>query len=137
MKDLELRVLGLDSSSQDAPQALKCGPPDSHVIVIGSLPGVGGIEKNLMNARCPSVYSPPEVDRIGGIWGSYYNISKAIFYLLKGDYSILKVATRLSAMVFSVSAERSPGKTMTSPPPHPEIPNRQLKMAMSGLGFRV
>ena len=31
-------------------------------------------------------YSPPEVDRIWGIWGSYYNILKAKFYLLKGDY---------------------------------------------------
>ena len=26
-----------------------------------------------------------EVDRIGGIWGSYYKIPKAIFYLLEGD----------------------------------------------------
>ena len=25
------------------------------------------------------------IDRIWGIWGSYYNIPKAIFYLLKGD----------------------------------------------------
>ena len=25
--------------------------------------------------------------RIWGIWGSYYNIPKAIFYVLKGDYS--------------------------------------------------
>ena len=25
--------------------------------------------------------NPPEVDRILGIWGSYYNIPKAIFYL--------------------------------------------------------
>ena len=32
------------------------------------------------------VYSPPLVDRIWGIWGSCYNIPKAIFYLLKGDY---------------------------------------------------
>ena len=33
------------------------------------------------------VYSPPQVDRIWGIiWGSFYNIPKAIFYLLKGDY---------------------------------------------------
>ena len=24
---------------------------------------------------------------MGGIWGSYYNIPKAIFYLLKGDYT--------------------------------------------------
>ena len=30
-------------------------------------------------------YSPPEVDRKWGIWGSYYNIPKTIFYLLKGD----------------------------------------------------
>ena len=29
-------------------------------------------------------YSPPEVDRIWGIWGSYYSVPKAIFYLLKG-----------------------------------------------------
>ena len=35
------------------------------------------------------ISSPPLVDRIWGIWGSYYNIPKAIFYLLKGDY-ILK-----------------------------------------------
>ena len=28
--------------------------------------------------------SPPQVDRIWGIWGSYYNIPKALFY--KGDY---------------------------------------------------
>ena len=31
-------------------------------------------------------YTPPEVDRIWGIWGSYHNIPKAIFYLLKGVY---------------------------------------------------
>ena len=34
-------------------------------------------------------YSPPQVDRIRGIWGSYYIIPKAIFYLLKGDYRCL------------------------------------------------
>ena len=33
-------------------------------------------------------YSPPQVDRIEGIWGSYSNIPKAIFYLLKGDYGV-------------------------------------------------
>ena len=27
------------------------------------------------------------MDRIWGIWGSYYNIPKAIFYLLMGDYT--------------------------------------------------
>ena len=30
--------------------------------------------------------SSPQVDRIWGIWGSYYNIPKAIFCLLKADY---------------------------------------------------
>ena len=33
-------------------------------------------------------YSPPEVDRIWGIWGSYYKKPKAIFYLLQGDYTL-------------------------------------------------
>ena len=33
-------------------------------------------------------HSPPQVDRMWDIWGSYYNIDEAIFYLLKGDYSI-------------------------------------------------
>ena len=28
---------------------------------------------------------PPEVDRMWGIWGSYYNIPDAIVYLLNGD----------------------------------------------------
>ena len=32
------------------------------------------------------IYSPPEVDRIWGMWGSYDNVPKAIFYLLKGSY---------------------------------------------------
>ena len=30
----------------------------------------------------------PRGDRTWGIWGSYYNIPKAIFYLLKGDYRV-------------------------------------------------
>ena len=33
-------------------------------------------------------------DRIWGIWGSYYNIPKAIFYLLKGDYILYYIHTR-------------------------------------------
>ena len=32
-------------------------------------------------------YSPPQVNRIWGIWESYYNIPKAIVNLPKGDYS--------------------------------------------------
>ena len=37
------------------------------------------------------VIVPPYVDRIWGIWymGSHYNIPRAIFYLLKGDYTPL------------------------------------------------
>ena len=31
-------------------------------------------------------YSPPKVDTKWAIWGSYYGIPKAMFYLLKGDY---------------------------------------------------
>ena len=43
---------------------------------------------NLTSHKCYCIKpsSPPRVDRIWGIWGSYYNIPKAIFYLLKGDY---------------------------------------------------
>ena len=36
--------------------------------------------------------SPPEVDRIWGMWGSYYNIPKPLFYLLKEDYSLSRSA---------------------------------------------
>ena len=35
------------------------------------------------------VYIPPSVDRIWGIWGSYYNIPKAVFYLPSRDYQDL------------------------------------------------
>ena len=34
----------------------------------------------------PKPYSTPEADRVWGIWGSYYDIRKGIFYLLQGDY---------------------------------------------------
>ena len=34
--------------------------------------------------KCEGVSSPLS-SRIWGIWGSYYNIPKAIFYLLTGD----------------------------------------------------
>ena len=37
-------------------------------------------------AKGPNNHSPPYVDRIWGIWGSYYTIPQAIFYLLKEDY---------------------------------------------------
>ena len=31
-------------------------------------------------------FCSPQVDGIWGIWGSYHNIPKTRFYLLKGDY---------------------------------------------------
>ena len=39
------------------------------------------------SSRSPKPYSPPQVFRILGIWRSYYNVPKARFYLLKGDYN--------------------------------------------------
>ena len=40
------------------------------------------------------IYSPPKVDRIWGRRGSYLNIPKAIFYLLKGDYKSKSIGFR-------------------------------------------
>ena len=39
-----------------------------------------------MSPELAQDYSPPSVDRIWGIRGADYNILKATFYLLKGDY---------------------------------------------------
>ena len=39
-----------------------------------------------LNPQTPNAYSPRKVDRIWGIWGSYYTLPKAIFHLLTGDY---------------------------------------------------
>ena len=36
-------------------------------------------------------YGPLLVDRRWGIWGSCYNIPKAMFYLLEGDYRASRV----------------------------------------------
>ena len=48
-----------------------------NVTLIAGAEGGGGGER---------IYSPSFVDRIWGIWGSYYNIPKAIVYLLQADY---------------------------------------------------
>ena len=37
------------------------------------------------------VYSPASVERIWGIWGSYENITQAIFFVLNGDYPVWTV----------------------------------------------
>ena len=54
-------------------------------------------------------YSPPYVNRMWGIWGSYYNIPTAIFYLLKGDYMLKRCAHDLSSFTqehFMLSAHK-------------------------------
>ena len=40
------------------------------------------------------------MDSIYGIWGSYFNIPKAIFYLLKGDYKVLGFRALLAVLVY-------------------------------------
>ena len=42
-----------------------------------------------------TAYSPPEVDSIRGIWGSYYDILKAIFYLFKAPHRVIKRVCQL------------------------------------------
>ena len=42
-------------------------------------------------------YSPPYGDRMWGIWGSYYTVHEAGFYLLKGEHSIQSCRLRLTA----------------------------------------
>ena len=55
---------------------------------------LGGVDENgafwssvrrVMLSKVPG-YSHRELDRIWGIWGSYYNIPAAIFCLVKRDY---------------------------------------------------
>ena len=46
-------------------------------------------------------YSPPSVDRIWGIWGFYYIIPEALFYLPKGDYQPVQL-TVLSLVIVKV-----------------------------------
>ena len=43
----------------------------------------------LLHMGSGEAYSPPQVDRIWAIWGSYCNIPKTIFYLLKGHYNFV------------------------------------------------
>ena len=42
---------------------------------------------NIQCFRCQCIYSRLKVDRIWSIWGSYYKIPNAIFYLLEGDHT--------------------------------------------------
>ena len=49
------------------------------------LPELNPINPKTRRSSTFETYSPPYVDRIWGIWGSYYNVPRAIFYLLKGD----------------------------------------------------
>ena len=47
-----------------------------------------------------AIYSAPSLDRIWAIWGSYFRLPKAIFYLLKGDYGAIGI------QVSSMSAKK-------------------------------
>ena len=67
------------------------------------------VHKSLHSGQCQLVYSPPLVDRIWGIWGSYYDMPKAIFYLLKGDYS-----TTVAEGLMLVPRERSKAAARTT-----------------------
>ena len=51
-----------------------------------------GNSSNLKHYRRASPWDPmlsSLEDRIWGIWGSYYDIRKAIFYLFKGEYTMV------------------------------------------------
>ena len=52
----------------------------------------GSLDSNLQLSR-DLPHSPPQVDRTWGIWGSFCKLSKAIFYLLKGEYTSVEATT--------------------------------------------
>ena len=65
---------------------LRLGLPGSEVKFVPTTHGL----------RCSSIFGlgfivPLMVDRLWGIWGSYYTIPKAIFYLLRGDCRVVIV----------------------------------------------
>ena len=70
------------------------------MVVISVVPRVqaGFVEVTCqLDMACTSSnYSPSPVDRIWGIWASYYNIPRAIFYLLKVDYSLTPASSNAS-----------------------------------------
>ena len=49
-------------------------------------PRVGEIMRQVKALSLTKVKKAPLKGEYGSIWGSYYNLPKAIFYLLKGDY---------------------------------------------------
>ena len=53
---------------------------------VGKLPNTKALSLYVINPKALNPYSPPWVDRIRGKRGSYCNIPKDIFYLLKGGY---------------------------------------------------
>ena len=66
----------LGTQETDTRKGMRRGPPFKHC--------VGVILKDFL---APTFYNPPEAETICGIWGSYSNMPKAIFYLLKADYT--------------------------------------------------
>ena len=77
-------------------------------------------------------YRSLEVGRICGIWGSYYRIPKAIFYLLKGDYT-------LKLLVFEASGFRvwGLGFSWVSCIYGPQLKRSSPKSPMRGHGIDV
>ena len=74
------------------------GPYHKDLSILGSILGsshLGKLSYYIQGSRWaqrippltpnPKTYSPPQVDTIWGIWGSYYNILKAVFHLHKGE----------------------------------------------------
>ena len=62
-----------------------------------------------------TLYSPPELHRIWGIWGSYYNIPEAIiFYLLQGPCPCFRVLGGVLAFNFPKSLKRDASQTLES-----------------------
>ena len=51
-------------------------------------------------------YSPPQVDRIWGIWESYYNVPKALFHLLKGGLCSFEVGEDVVLLFMGLKACR-------------------------------
>ena len=60
------------------------------LLVLGGERDAKSLNKSCNNRVSDMIwlYSPPQVDRIWGIWGSYCKMPKAILYLLKGGYRV-------------------------------------------------
>ena len=58
--------------------------------MFGGYIGITGKKMETAMGLALRAYSPPSVDRVWVVWGSSYNVPKAIFYRLKGDYDSMQ-----------------------------------------------